>query len=391
MAQDHPPTLLPGALPVDPERYPSIVPTLDDLEARVRLRALGEVDVPRLVEMCQDATLLRQTTVPRPYGTLDAWTTLVGARTGWLQSSRWEWAVARPADLSSVLLGTVNLRVEAMGVYVGFAMHPDARGKGLVTLALQMACRHAFALGVGRIRWRAFTDNFASRKVAWKCGFTFHGTIPEDLRDGDGNLRDRWHASLGPKDEMGPRTPWMQAAPLKGTDLRLRPWRDDDRDACQPLADPPHFMPPDAAPTPLTFAGWLDARRERMASGNGIYWCVADAATDLTLGGAMVFSRPGPMVGPSAEIGYFLFPRARGRGITRAAVRLVTAHIFARPEDGGLGFTRLTAVTAPDNVRSNAVLTSCGFTTWGTEHAARPLPDGTIGDAVHWELVAPSP
>ena len=54
----------------------------------------------------------------------------------------------------------------------------------------------------------------------------------------------------------------------------------------------------------------------------------------------------------------------------------------------GLGLRRLVAETAADNVASNKILESLGFTRWGVEDAAT-APDNSIGPAAHWELLSP--
>jgi RimJ/RimL family protein N-acetyltransferase len=135
-----------------------------------------------------------------------------------------------------------------------------------------------------------------------------------------------------------------------------------------------------------TFPGWLLVRQERMAEGTALDWCVADAASDRALGSVTVFSRSGPMTGDAAELGYQLFPSARGRGVAKTAARLATRHAFTAREEGGLGLRRLVAETAADNDASNAVLRATGFTSWGREHAVDELPDGSLGDGLHWEL-----
>ena len=146
-------------------------------------------------------------------------------------------------------------------------------------------------------------------------------------------------------------------------------------------------MPPDAAPTRPSFPDWLLRRRERMSQGRAIQWCVADAATDRALGDVGVFVRSGVLDGDVAELGYQLFPSARGRGAGRAAAGLAAAYALRSREDGGLGLRRLVAETAADNLASNAVLSRLGFTVWGRERAVDVLPDGRLADALHWQLL----
>ena len=123
-----------------------------------------------------------------------------------------------------------------------------------------------------------------------------------------------------------------------------------------------------------------------MSEGTAIEWCVADAATDRALGGVVVFSRGGP-ISDTAELGYQLFPSARGRGVAKKAARLAIAHALRPVAEGGLGLRRLVAETAADNEASNAVLRADGFTEFGREHEVDQLADGWWGDGLYWELL----
>ncbi len=135
-----------------------------------------------------------------------------------------------------------------------------------------------------------------------------------------------------------------------------------------------------------TFETWRQTRLERMSLGTAVEWCVADAATDRALGGVVLFSRQEP-IGDTAELGYQLFPSARGRGVAKTAARLAVAHGVRPASEGGLGLRRLVAETAADNEGSNGVLRANGFTVFGREHRVDELPDGSWGDGLHWELV----
>jgi RimJ/RimL family protein N-acetyltransferase len=58
----------------------------------------------------------------------------------------------------------------------------------------------------------------------------------------------------------------------------------------------------------------------------------------------------------SAEIGYWLVPRARGRGIGSRAVRLLAGWAVSEA-----GLARLEAYVIPDNIASQRVLENAGF------------------------------
>ncbi len=261
--------------------FPSCVPVLTD--GVVTLRAHRRSDVDAIVEASNDPEMVRWTTVPRPYRKADALRWLKVIREGWENGGTQHWAIEWTPDGedSPRYAGTVDLRPRAGRVAeIGFGLHPDARGEGLMSRAVRLACSHAFDEGLGegpveRVHWSAVVGNFASWRVAWATGFVHHGTIPRmggpayPTEDGRLEARDHWVASLAPRAPMVPQTPWLEVPVLEGEGIRLRPWREDDGDYSEPLAGPSHHMPSGAAPDDLTFDHWLLVRRERSAHGRG--------------------------------------------------------------------------------------------------------------------------
>ncbi|MCA1784214.1 MAG: GNAT family N-acetyltransferase [Intrasporangiaceae bacterium] len=126
-------------------------------------------------------------------------------------------------------------------------------------------------------------------------------------------------------------------------------------------------------------------RREQMARGEATHWCIADATTDRALGDLVLIDRDQEQ--GSAELGYVLFPSARGRGAATSGGRLATAHAFAPEGEGGRGLRLLTALTVGDNDASARVLERLGFTQWGREPQFCARADGTFDDARHWVLL----
>ncbi len=382
-----------------PARFPDDVPVLTD--GTVTLRAHRRADLPRILEMGTDPQMQRWTTVPRDYGPDDARGLLEHVRTQWEDpAGERVWAVeVLGADGRGRFAGNVDLRPRGDGrAGLGYGLHPGERGRGVMSSAVRLACRHAFDVGfegtrVQRVHWDAIVGNFASRRVAWSTGFTHHGTLPDGVDHPDRGLLPVWLASLGPEDPMEPRTTWYEPEVVEDELVRLRPWRDSDGDRLPGGGPGPSRHVPAGAMgtstgTQQTFAGWLLERRERMAEGQGVYWCAADPGTDDPLGAVMLFEHGQPMVPPSAEIGYWLYPSGRGRGVATAAVRAATALAFAPTSRGGLGLHAVRACTAADNLPSVAVLTRAGFTVFGTEHETDLLPDGSWADALHWELLS---
>ncbi|WP_353508244.1 GNAT family N-acetyltransferase [Intrasporangium sp.] len=369
-------------------------------DGRVTLRRHTAADVDGIVEQSRDEHSQRWTAVARQYSRADAIAFLDHIAGEWENpAGKRFWAIeVTAADGRAQFGGTIDLRPgEAWDqASVGFGLHPAARGRGAMSRAVRLVAAHAFERGpwgrpLGRIHWRAITGNWASRRVAWSTGFTFHGTLPgmhPNLLDPSGPARDCWYASLAAGEPMHPRAPWLEPVVLQDRRIRLRAFRDSDVDALEERNDPEHWFPQRSLLHPDTFKVWLERRLELMASGSAIEWAIADAGTDRALGHLTVFVRNGTLTGDVAELGYQLVPSARGKGATKAACRLAIGYAFAPTEDGGLGLRRLVAETAADNVASNAVLRAVGFTEFGREHATDLLPDGTYGDGLHWELLS---
>ncbi|MGG5260794.1 GNAT family N-acetyltransferase [Phycicoccus avicenniae] len=372
--------------------WPEAVPVLSD--GHVRLRAHRPDDLERIVEQSRDPESLRWTTVPRPYGEAEGreWLALIEA--GWndLGGNRL-WALEDAADDRGRYLGTIDLRPTLGGrvAEVGYGLHPDARGRGFMAGALRLAAQWFFGTGGTRVHWRAERGNFASWRVAWACGFTHHGTLPQSLAPSEGeDPVDAWQASLGADDVPEARTPWPEPLVLRSEEaggIVLRPWLDEDVDALEPRDQPAHHMPARGVLEPDTFPEWLLTRREKMALGTTLSWCVADATTGRALAEALVFVTEGTLDDDTAELGYQVLPSARRRGVATAAARLVARHALAPREDGGLGLRRLVAQTAEDNAGSNKVLDALGFDIWGRETEADVLPGGRPVASLHWELL----
>ncbi|MFW5470926.1 GNAT family N-acetyltransferase [Knoellia sp. CPCC 206435] len=369
--------------------FPASVPVLTD--GVVRLRAHSSRDVDRIVEQCVDPASLRWTQVPRNYTVEMAHEWLDAIAAGWDREDGDGdklWALEEVADVGHRFLGTIDLRPRAGGrAEIGYGLHPAARGRGLMARALRLVDQWWFDRGGRRVDWHAEEGNFASWAVARAAGYEFVTTLPEHVIHGDGRLVDTWFASIGRDDPPEPRTAWLVPPVLEADGIRLRAWRDDDRESVEAPEHPPHFLPARAIPTEETWDAWLMRRRLFMARGSSVNWCIADAGSDRALGEALVFVHSGTLAeGDTAELGYFLHPSARGRGAARTAARLAVAHAFAPAVEGGLGLRRLVAETASDNGASNGVLESVGFTRWGHE-AEATAPDGSVGPADHWELL----
>ena len=80
------------------------------------------------------------------------------------------------------------------------------------------------------------------------------------------------------------------------------------------------------------------------------------------------------------EIGYFVLPHARGRGVGTTIARLLAEHAFS------LGIERVAAYVNVGNIPSERVLDRAGFTREGVVRSL-PVPDGRRVDKTLFSLL----
>jgi RimJ/RimL family protein N-acetyltransferase len=369
-------------------RFPQDVPRLED--GVVTLRAHRLEDTSAVHEQCQDPAVQRWTTVPVPYTPEDARqfvTELVPG--GWEADRTWAFAVDAPGAAGPRFLGTVELRDLGDGrAEVAYAAHPWGRGRGHVARALELLLAWGFAeKGLRTVLWQAHRGNWASRRTAWRVGFCVDGTVRQWLPQ-RGELRDAWVGVLTAEDERRPRHPWYDVPRIVGEQVVLREYRTSDVprivEAC---TDERTSYWLSHMPSPYTeqhAREWLEDISELRATGAGTAWAVADRDDDRMLGVVTAFD-----VTPegSAEIGYWLHPEARGRGLAAEATRLLVRHCFVDAADGGLGLRRLQAAVAEGNRASARVLVDTGFVETGRRRRVKRLRDGSLVDLVDHDLL----
>jgi ribosomal-protein-alanine N-acetyltransferase len=163
---------------------------------RVRLRPHTEADLPRIVEACSDPRSRHWLpTLPHPYTEDTARQFVRGCRLGESLGQKVTWAVADRNDdrlLANVSVFRLDDPMCPTGGEIGYWAHPGARGRGVVSEALDLVVAHAFtpadAGGLGRHRLEigASRDNAASRHVAEQAGFTLVGEVHQDAVVGVG-------------------------------------------------------------------------------------------------------------------------------------------------------------------------------------------------------------
>jgi RimJ/RimL family protein N-acetyltransferase len=329
------------------------------------------------------------------------------------------WCIAEAA--SDAMVG--NVQIFRMGPVpgrfqgeLGYWLRPGARGRGFIGEAVKPVVAYALTPvedgGLGLIRLHAATDsdNHASQSILRSAGFTQWGADHQAWRRTDGSLSDGVYFELlasDASDSADERDPTMdgtvdcnddsllnpsgvEPVTLEGKGIRLRKWRHADAHrTAEACSDPrtQHWLTSLPSPYTLEDAHFYIARRSVEArEGNGLYWCVADAKSDLCLGGVGMMDLRDAL-GTAGEIGYWTHPDARGSGVMTEAVRLAVRHAFISSEEGGLGRQRLRLNAAHGNSASQHIALANGFVEVGRDRRAQPLGDGTFVDVVRFDLL----
>jgi RimJ/RimL family protein N-acetyltransferase len=169
-----------------------VLPAEPLVDGPTALRAWRDTDVAQIVVACRDPEIARWTRVPERYGETDARAFLL-ARPDAIQAGATAPFAIVSADDDGRLLGSVSLMrfawEHARGE-VGYWLARDARGTGHVSRAVGLICTWGFqSLGLERIDLLAGTENFASQRVAERCGFRREAILRSYMR-GKGERQD---------------------------------------------------------------------------------------------------------------------------------------------------------------------------------------------------------
>ena len=369
---------------------PRDVPTLTS--GPVTLRAARPEDADGVVEQCQDPVSIRWTTVPLGYTHDDAIRFLTEMiPDGWRTGSSFTFVVDVTGDDGVPrFAGTISLRDEGdRRAEVAYGAHPRARGRGAMVTAVRLLLEWGFEQrGLRTVVWWANAGNWASRKLAWRLGFTFGGELLQWLPQ-RGELLDGWVGTLRAGDPLEPRHPWFDVPRLVGSRVVLR--RHEPRDVArivEAAADPVLLQWLGQFPQPYHprhAEEFVEITLERQARGEGLDWTLADPDTDELVGHLTLFK---VIAGREAEVGYWLHPSGRGRGVATEAVQLALRHAVAHPEVGGLGLGRVRGVAAVGNEASRRVLERAGMTLQGRERRVCVLAGGVLGDGLVHDVLA---
>lgn len=200
-----------GSLRKDDTREPkhewNIPPTIET--DRLRLRPHIDADGRRFIEMLVDER-------SRHFGGRDSLANedlppadkvMLRPREADARGERYDWTIAdRETD---ELIGHIQLfqlgGLDKTAAEIGYSVHPDARGKGVLTEALSLLVDCAFAdkkqggLGLRRLSLSTAASNKASRHAAEKADFTHVASHPESFPTGESGFEDETiYARLNP-------------------------------------------------------------------------------------------------------------------------------------------------------------------------------------------------
>lgn len=170
--------------------------------------------------------------------------------------------------------------------------------------------------------------------------------------------------------------------PLRDDAVLLRPWTQDDvDDAWRATQDPliARFtrIPPNQSVDDVR--RFIAAHEPARRAGEGLELAIADAETGAFLGAVGLLrlewdERRG-------EIGYYVAPWARGRGVAGRAVMLLSRWALTHA-----GLARLALFTNTDNPASQRVAERCGFVREGVLRSVEER-DGRRDDLVLFSLL----
>ncbi|MPZ60365.1 MAG: GNAT family N-acetyltransferase [Propionibacteriales bacterium] len=368
-------------------RFPDDVPELTDGVAA--LRAHRADDIEAVFEHCQDASMQRWTTIPVPYerGDAERFVTKTVPE-GWVAETSRCWAI----EYDGRYAGSISIRGgEAAGGEIGFAVAPWARGNEVATRAARLLIEHAFsAWGWDVVVWHAMVGNWASRRVAWRLGFTGFSTARRAKIWRDEHV-DVWTAALLRDEPREPRGRWLDTPVLTGERVALRPVRDHDLDMIAEHwrdARTRHFLPHfRESYTREEAEEFVERSREQAANGQRITWSIAERETGRGVGTLTMFRLEHD--DGCAEVGYAVHPKARGNGYVTDALRtLIPYALGPDPSDpDGLRLRTLLIKTAATNQAARRAAEQAGFTMAGRLRQVSALLDGTIDDDVIYDLV----
>jgi RimJ/RimL family protein N-acetyltransferase len=169
--------------------------------------------------------------------------------------------------------------------------------------------------------------------------------------------------------------------PLSDDTVALRRWAESDVGCVEEASFDRRI--PRGTTVPATFTveeglAWIERQWGRAENGEGLSLAIADAGSGEALGAVVLLFRRQP---GTAEIGYWLIERARGRRLAARAVGLLSTWAVTEA-----GLARVEALVDPENVASQRVLERVGFHREGLLRSYLAFETGRV-DAFMYSLL----
>lgn len=171
--------------------------------------------------------------------------------------------------------------------------------------------------------------------------------------------------------------------PLTDGVVRLRPWRHRDIPAIVGACRDPEIGRWTSVPIDYSeenARAWLATHREMLLRGKGAALAITEAGSGEVVGSVGVSTYD--WTHSVAEIGYWVGPQARRRGVATRAVRLICAWAFEH-----LGMARIELCIQPGNIASQRVAEKASFAPEGILRSRRDLKGRRV-DLMLFSLVA---
>lgn len=360
------------------------------IQGRLRLRALRPDDKAAVVAALNDPLAGRFLwRPPFPYAGADFDEFYSSSLTFWDEFGLSLWIVADATSDAVLACISLSIDLEREAGELGYWSAPGARGSGVVSGAARLVRDWAFdGLELRRLEITTDVDNLASQRVAQAIGMIREGLLRGYLT-ARGTRRDHVLYAMLPADPRIPAVP-LPAPALADGSLLLRPVQETDAPAiARACADPgiAHWIYDVPAPYAVADAErFVAATRQQLLQGSAVHCAVLDRARGDLLGAVALRVFPEFSGMAFGEIGYWVAPWARRRGVALGAARLMVRWAF-----DDVGLERLEILTYPGNTASQALITKLGFTRIGLvrgylpaepgkDRAGRvePLPDGSL-------------
>lgn len=146
----------------------------------VQLRAIVRGDVEAIYRLFSDPDVTRHMSLARLHTLTDAERFLASIQEHFRNHSLYQWGISEPG---APLTGTVTfagLDADNRRAEIGFALLPEARGRGLMTRAVSAALDFGFAqMNLHRVEANVDPDNEPSIRLLQRLGFRREGLLRE--------------------------------------------------------------------------------------------------------------------------------------------------------------------------------------------------------------------